>query len=167
MRLFLALPLSADLRAHLTDAQARLRAQGVRANFSRPENLHLTLAFLGETPRARDAARVMAACRDAAFPLTVAGLGRFGGVLWAGVRPCPPLEALAEGLQAGLRAAGFSLEARPFRAHITLARQARLDGPLPELPPAEMLADRLLLLESLRRDGRLVYRTVQEKRLRA
>ena len=48
MRLFIALPLCGDARQALLDVQQDMRNQGVRANFSRAENLHLTLAFLGE-----------------------------------------------------------------------------------------------------------------------
>ena len=167
MRLFLAIPFPPEVRAHLTEAQQQLRAQGVRGNFSRPENLHLTLAFLGETPRCRDAARALAATEDRCFSLTLGGFGRFGDVWWMGVEPCPPLEALAGALQTRLRDAGFNLESRPFRPHITLLRQAQGPaGARPDLPPVSMTVDRVVLMESLRREGRLIYRPVQEKRLK-
>lgn len=167
MRLFLAVPFPPEVRSHLAEAQRQLRAQGVQANFSRPENLHLTLAFLGETPRCRDAARAMAAAQDRCFPLTLGGFGHFGDVLWMGVEPCPALTDLATSLQARLREAGFALEDRPFRPHITLARRARCPQP-PQLhlPPLTMTVDRMVLMESLRQEGRLVYRVVQEKRLK-
>ena len=166
MRLFFAVPFPAEVRTQLQAFQRQLREAGVSGNFTRPENLHLTLAFLGETPRLREAARVLAAVDDRAFPLTVAGLGRFGDLLWAGVRPCPELEALAAGLQRRLREAGFSLEDRPFRPHVTLVRRAAGMAALPELPARTFSADRVVLMESLRADGRLVYRPLQERRLK-
>ena len=167
MRLFVAIPFPPDVRAHLAQAQQLLRSQGVRGNFSRVENLHLTLAFLGETPRCRDAARAMAAAEDRCFSMTLHGLGRFGDVWWMGVVPCPPLEDLAVSLQARLREAGFALESRPFRPHITLLRKAQgPPAPRLDLPPATMQAEKMVLMESLRQDGRLVYRVVQEKRLK-
>ena len=158
MRLFIAIPFSPEVRAHLTDAQARLRDLGVTGNVSRPENLHLTLAFLGETPRQRDAQRALSAIHCPAFPITVGGFGRFGDVLWMGVSPCPQLNALARDLQERLRGLGFSIERRPFRPHITLVRQAALPhGPLPKLPSVTMTADRAVLFSSSRQNGRLVY----------
>ena len=47
MRLFIALPVTAALRQTLTDAQAALRRQGARGRFTPPNNLHMTLTFLG------------------------------------------------------------------------------------------------------------------------
>ena len=167
MRLFFAIPFPPQVRAALAGVQEQLRAQGVRGNFSRVENLHLTLAFLGETPRCRDAAKAMAAAQDRRFSMTLGDPGRFGDVWWLGIRPCPPLEDLAAGLQARLREAGFSLESRPFRPHITLLRKAQGPAaPHVDLPPLTMDVDTVVLMESLRQNGRLIYRVVQEKRLK-
>ncbi len=167
MRLFCAIPFPPDVRAALAAYQRQLREAGAAGNFTRPENLHLTLAFLGETGAVRPAAKALAAAADRAFPLTLAGSGRFGDVFWVGVTPCPALEALAGALQQRLRDAGFALEDRPFRPHITLLRRAALPPQLPPLPPVTFSADRIVLFESAREGGRLVYRPVQEKRLRA
>ena len=94
MRLFAAIQLSPAVREALLTAQADLRRQG-RGSFPPPENLHLTLAFLGETadlPGAR-AALNAAVCRP--FTLAVGGtLGHFGDLWWAGVRGDPALEDL-------------------------------------------------------------------------
>ena len=166
MRLFFAVPFPPEVRSRLAEVQAQLRAQGVRGSFTRPENLHLTLAFLGDTPRCRDAARVLAGLEGRSFPLTLSGLGAFGDVWWAGVAPSAPLEALAQCLQQRLRETGFPLERRPFRPHITLLRRARGQLELqPDFDPISVTASRVVLLESLRSQGRLLYRPVQEKRL--
>ena len=91
MRLFCAIPFPPDVRAALAAYQRQLREAGAAGNFTRPENLHLTLAFLGETGAVRPAAKALAAAADRAFPLTLAGSGRFGDVFWVGVRPWPEL----------------------------------------------------------------------------
>ena len=159
MRLFAAIPLTEPVRTHLAAVQTELRRRG-RGSFPPPENLHLTLAFLGETdrePAARAALEKMVG--TGAFSLTVEGLGRFGDVWWAGVGSCPALDALALGLQASLRQAGFGLEDRAWRPHITLVRRYRLrteEAP-PTLAPAEMAVRRAGLLASVERDGRRVY----------
>lgn len=49
MRLFVAILFPEPVRKALMDTMAQMRAQGAHGNFTRPENLHLTLAFLGET----------------------------------------------------------------------------------------------------------------------
>ena len=73
MRLFIALPLCGDARQALLDVQQDMRNQGVRANFSRAENLHLTLAFLGalEGEAVRAAQEAVLSLKGAAFSLTL------------------------------------------------------------------------------------------------
>ena len=113
MRLFLAIQLSPAVREALLTAQDALRRQG-RGSFPPPENLHLTLAFLGE---AEDLTRARAALSEVScrpFSLAVGGPpGHFGDLLWAGVRADPALEELAVSLQADLRSRGFCQEDRP------------------------------------------------------
>lgn len=159
MRLFAALPLDRQALEALTRAQEELRRAG-RGSFPRREMLHLTLAFLGEVEDAAPAMVAAEALRGAgAFPLTLEGVGRFGDTWWAGVAENPALEALALGLQRDLRRRGFSLEERPWRPHITLARRYRPKGepPVLTLPPVTMEVRQVVLLESLRREGRAVY----------
>jgi len=77
---------------------------------------------------------------------------------WAGVRESPALRALASSLRRALKEAGYPVDDKPFRPHITLARQARFASPPRIEPPAlSMTADQIILMESKRIDGRLVY----------
>lgn len=168
MRLFIALPLSGKLRRILLDAQRELRAQGARANFSREENLHLTLAFLGEVEgEGVQAAREAVSSLDAApFPLALGRFGNFGDLYWAGLQKSEPLEALAARVRKALDERGLDYDRKPFRPHITLAR--RLHAPAPPritLPEAGMTADRALLMCSERVGGKLIYTPIAEKRL--
>ena len=159
MRLFTAIRPSPAAEETLLAAQAELRRLG-RGSFPRREMLHLTLAFLGETA---DAAAAKAAVEElrgtGAFSLTVEGVGRFGDTWWAGVRENSALEHLALGLQEDLRRRGFAIEARPWMPHITLARHYRPKSGMPELclPPVPMEVRQVVLLESLRQEGRAVY----------
>ena len=76
MRLFIAIRLSRPLVETLKQAQRDMRHQGAEGNFSREENLHLTLAFLGET---EDAAGALSAMEEVsgggAIRLAVSGVG--------------------------------------------------------------------------------------------
>ena len=157
MRLFVAIRPSPAVRDVLLDAEAALRRQG-RGTFTRPENLHLTLAFLGEAESAAPAqAALEAACTGGAVSLTVGGLGHFDDIWWAGVRENARLEALALGVQSALRQAGYPVERRPWRPHITLVRRWR--GPRPRLtvPDTAMRVERVSLMKSERVEGKLVY----------
>ena len=51
MRLFIVIPFSEEFREELLRVQREMKVNGVRGNFSRPENLHVTVAFLGEVKR--------------------------------------------------------------------------------------------------------------------
>lgn len=135
MRLFVALDLPAALRQRLA-----LLAGGLPgARWIRPENYHLTLRFIGETPgyRAEEADLALAALRVPGFSLSFAGVGTFEKAgkpvsLWVGVERNPALEHLQGKIETALQRAGFVPERRRFIPHVSLAR---LDN-----PPGEKLA---------------------------
>jgi len=99
-----------------------------------PENLHLTLAFLGSVPGPRVNAAVAAAQRalrtrdaadDALFRLEEIRYWEKAGIVHATPREASPrLLSLAHTLEASLRAAEFVLESRNFVPHVTLVRRA-------------------------------------------
>ncbi|WP_078901800.1 RNA 2',3'-cyclic phosphodiesterase [Actinacidiphila yeochonensis] len=134
MRLFVAvLPPPAAVRELAAAVAPLRRLPGAdRLRWTRPEDWHLTLAFLGEVPDSvrpgLDERLARAARRHPPHTLRLAGGGRFGDhVLWtaaAGERAA--LEGLARSLRAGARRAGAPAdEGHPFRSHLTLARTAR------------------------------------------
>lgn len=129
MRLFFAIWPDAMALQSLLDLQGALLAEcGGRA--TRREQLHLTLAFLGETPEERVPAltQILASLPTQFFALRTDRLGSFmpPGIVWAGPsEPNGPLLALKEALDVGLGSAGFPVEARRFRPHVTLLRDAR------------------------------------------
>jgi 2'-5' RNA ligase len=131
MRLFVAVHLPEEIRARLATVQDRLRRAQADVSWVKPENLHITLKFLGETePRRLD--RIRSALADAAqgaavFAAEVTGVGTFGGrnprVVWVGVRDgATPLAALARAVEDALAEVGVAKERRGFTAHFTLGR---------------------------------------------
>ena len=124
MRLFIALTLPAPVIRRLVSLQAGLRV----GRPVPPENMHLTLAFLGE--RREDALDAIGEAFEdlplAPFEIALAGVETLGAgetsVLAAGVRPSDPLAALESRLTARLRGAGLDLPRRRFRPHVTIAR---------------------------------------------
>ena len=86
MRLFIAVTLSEEIRKTITSTLHELKKQEVRGNYVPVQNLHLTLAFIGET---READRVKAAMQEVKykpFRLSMAEMGTFGDILWAGMK---------------------------------------------------------------------------------
>ena len=133
LRLFIAVELPASVRQRLADVTDELRGVGLeRLRWVRPENIHITLKFLGETPVERQP-QIEDALRAAAegvgpLELALGELGKFGGrqnprVLWVDVRgEVDALKALHRRVDARIAPLGFPAEERPFAAHLTLAR---------------------------------------------
>jgi 2'-5' RNA ligase len=128
-RLFAAITLSEDVKAGLAGMQTFF--PGLK--WTAPDNLHLTLCFIGQAPReCVDAVRQsLRAVRSEAFCLLVVGLGLFqrgnGGILWAGLREEPALAKLKRQVDAALRSdAGMKLEETRFAPHLTLSRLREL-----------------------------------------
>lgn len=125
MRLFIAIELPAELKRKL--GQLRTDIPGVR--WVPTEQIHLTLAFLGdvdEETMERLTAH-LADIRANAFKLSCASIGCFPGrqqprVVWIGVKPEPGLQKLATAVQQSALYAGIPLEERPFSPHLTIAR---------------------------------------------
>lgn len=124
MRSFLAIDLPEDVVDSLTRLQAMLPAGRVVP----PENLHLTLAFLGDQAEEQLEALhdELRAVSVAAFDLRFSGLGCFGAprpaTLFAEIAGCAALGALHAKLHSLIRRSGMSLPRDRFRPHVTLAR---------------------------------------------
>jgi 2''-5'' RNA ligase len=158
MRLFAALLPAPELRETLLRAQEELRRQGARGGFTREENLHLTLAFLGETENGAAARAALETLGGGPFELALTGAGRFNDLWWAGVEESPRLTALAAQTRDALLSRGFALERRPFRPHITLVRELRCSRPpVLEVPRTAMIVERVSLMRSERIGGKLTY----------
>lgn len=167
MRVFIAAELPEVWQEELWLAGQALRRLGVRGRFTRRENFHLTLAFLGEIPDPDGAAAVLDRLDAAPFPLETTEANRFvlrgGEIWWVGVAPHPGLLQAQARLCDGLRAAGFVLDRRPFLPHITLARRVFSPGDVgPEaltglLCPMETRVGHLTLLSSQLSRGGPVY----------
>ena len=169
MRLFIAIPFSEEFREELLRVQREMKVNGVRGNFSRPENLHVAVAFLGEV---KDPAPAMKALESVPVPelrLTSGPLGNFGELLWIGLRKNSALEEYVAEVRHALDNAGVEYDRKKFRPHITLVRRA--DWPyqvlveeLAEVHRVRMTVDRVCLMKSERIDGKLTYTVVGEVR---
>ncbi len=133
LRLFVAIELPQDVLDTLHRLQLELRRQGLEPlRWVRPEGIHLTLKFLGETPAERvpEIAQALERAAEGIPPheLSLGALGTFGSrnsprVLWVDLAGgLEPLRRLQARIEKSLADAGFPKEARAFSAHLTLAR---------------------------------------------
>lgn len=124
MRSFVAIDLPDEARDALERVQERIPV----GRITDPENLHLTLAFLGDQPQAalEELHMQLETIRSVPFELRLRGLGTFGNrdprVIWAGVEPEPALSILRDKVRSAARVAGIDLPRERFRPHVTLAR---------------------------------------------
>ena len=172
---FVAITLDDDVRERLRPYDAAVLDAAPRTRLVRSENRHITLAFLGETPRLDDAREALAAVNASAFELLIGGFGTFGRgsrqVLWVGVDRSPEIVACERAVRAAFERRNFTLPERAFTPHITLARgwNRKAAVPLDELraavQPLTMAVDRLSLLQTDHEDGHTVYRTLAEREL--
>ena len=171
MRAFIALPLPEGRRKALLAEMSRIeRRFPGSGRFSRPGNLHLTLAFLGEIPQASAAELAAALARIPAERLrfTFRGLGTFSSarILWMGLEEEGELCGMAAAARRVLDSLGIAYDRKPFRAHVTLARDwrgPRIEelGNFVEKNEPEPASARPLLFESARdAAGRVLYRPV-------
>ncbi|HWQ78861.1 MAG TPA: RNA 2',3'-cyclic phosphodiesterase [Anaerovoracaceae bacterium] len=177
MRLFIAINLSDEIKDYLTAAICELKNHASKGNFTRRENLHLTLVFLGELSADQPSAvkSAMNRVNGEPFRLSFSGFGRFKrngrDIHWVGVEKSEALFSIQKQLSVELEKAGFSLEDRAYSPHLTLGREVRLTDPsvniygsLPAVK-AEMDATRISLMKSERVNGILAYTEIYGKDL--
>ena len=163
-RLFFALWPDPAVRAALAGVTAGLKLP--RGRLTPPQNLHVTLVFLGAADAARRACVEAAAgaiqAEGFAVTLDRTGWWRRPQVFWAGssVTP-PPLLDLVRALQAGCEACGFPRENRPFEVHATLARKVPAEPPALDLEPIPWPVDHFVLVESALTPAGSEYRVLR------
>lgn len=128
-RLFFALWPDASTRAALVQAQGAMSECGGQA--MHPDDLHVTLAFLGEVAASQITCVQMAAERVQvdAFDMRFTCRGSWSGarVAWVAPNQSPPaLQALVQQLWQGLAVCGYRPEDGPYRPHVTLWRKAAM-----------------------------------------
>jgi 2'-5' RNA ligase len=142
MRTFIAIELPSEIKSALASLQTELRRAGADVSWTRPENIHLTLKFLGEVDERRigevEKVCVASAAEFQPFTLRLNETGVFPNarqprILWAGL--AGEIEKTAEmrkRLDDGLALIGFEREEKDFRPHLTIGR-VKSNGKIREL----------------------------------
>lgn len=160
MRIFIAIRFTEAFKSSILDAQDGLREYGVRGNYTQPENLHLTLAFIGETERVAEIKAAVDAVKFEPFVIRTGKLGCFNGrsrVLWLGIEGEDKVKTIAQQLRRNLDKCGIDYAKGKFSPHITLVR---LPSEMPldvEVESESMTVSEISVMNSERINGRLVY----------
>ena len=182
MRLFIGLPLPHEVETELGRIITHLKAQGGRVTWVAPENIHMTVRFLGETDDAR-VPKLKALISEVAQHLRPAHLviDRLGGfpnlhkprVIWAGVTPGSDVDRLAKmarHVELEVRQMRFGPDQKGFKPHMTLGRVKDPSG-LQQLTatlssmriePVRVLIDRIVLFKSTLTPQGSIYERLHE-----
>lgn len=131
LRSFIAIELPERVRSAISELQQELKQRKADIRWVKPDSIHLTLKFLGDTDEKildRIAEATKAACGGyGRFDLETKGVGVFPDmraprVLWLGISDNDSLTGLQKDIENGLATIGFSPEKRRFRPHLTIGR---------------------------------------------
>ena len=141
MRLFIAIMLSDDMKKSVIGTMHELKKADVRGSYVPAQNLHVTLAFIGET---KDAAAIKTAMQTISckpFRMAFADMGVFDNLLWVGIKGNQGLNKLAKYVTTALDAAQI-----PY-------------GPWKKVSPpkGDMTVKKVSLMKSEQKDGKRVY----------
>jgi 2'-5' RNA ligase len=176
MRLFIAINFTQEICEALYGTIQKLKSNSVKGNFTRQENLHLTLAFIGDTTKVTTVKQVMDCVNSMPIKIKLAGLGKFprpgGDIYWVGVEKNEALDELHNQLVSKLIEAGFTMEKRPYKPHLTLGRRIIPDRNFDlgefnkTLQPISFEITMISLMKSERLNGKLIYTELYSKKLK-
>jgi len=185
MRTFIAVGISSGVRERIARIQAEFRKGNPDVKWVEPENLHLTLKFLGEVSEEKISGVIektrMAAYGISNFMVHLSGFGsfpnlKFPRVVWIGIKEgSEELKNLSTRIEENLSQLGFAKEKREFSAHLTIGRvrspreKGKLVKKIEELERSEVgefSVDRVLVMESQLSSQGPTYRIIEEVNLK-
>lgn len=180
LRCFIAVELPETVKSSLRDVLGILRKSDAAVRWTPPENIHLTIKFLGQTdesliaPMKESLSKKLLTYKP--FYITISDVGCFPNerrpkIVWIGIERSESLSNLQKEIDADLVKFGFSLEKREFSPHLTIGRvkaQDNLLGMLRRLKElrsssfANMEVKSISLMESVLKPAGAQYFTLAE-----
>lgn len=131
LRCFISLELPEEVKKTICACIERLKAAGADVRWVKPENLHLTLKFLGDTPEEllKDINKKLihiAKAQDR-FSLQLSGIDAFPNikyprVVWLGVHDSDAIIRLQHDIDESMAGLGFKKDDKKFKPHLTIGR---------------------------------------------
>jgi len=128
MRLFVGIDITEDIRERISSYVAGLQREFPtdRAKWVKPESLHLTLKFIGESKEPEKIKSALSSIQAPSFEVSFCSVGFFTPraprVFWAGVKASETLPTLANTIDSALGSIGIAREPKDYTPHLTLAR---------------------------------------------
>lgn len=180
MRTFIGINFDEDIKEYLTEIQEKVKINCKGGNYTKRDNFHLTLRFMGEVKRDEIELLSEAVCEagnaNKKFDLTANELGFFTkgsrSIVWLGVSENKKLIRLFQTLEKSLGRQGFSRDKKGLSPHITLGRDVDLFLSQQQMKDKIKIEDKTLpinsisLLESARVGSNLVYRPIYTESLK-
>ena len=141
----------------LISAQNTMYDRGIRGNFTSEENMHLTLAFIGEYPDADLVLDALSTVSFTPFDITLEGIGCFGDLWWAGLKESVPLMSVVRRIRRALAESEIPFDRKRFSPHITLIRKASGKMPGIQVQPVTMTVSTISLMRSDRGRNGMIY----------
>ncbi|WP_044914750.1 RNA 2',3'-cyclic phosphodiesterase [Butyrivibrio sp. WCE2006] len=156
MRLFIAINFDENMTDALIEMQDDLIRSGVSGNFTREENLHMTLVFIGESDEPEKIEEIMRDVPLRSFTIKVSGMMRFKDMIFARVVDNPDLSDYVKRLRHALSDNDIDFDKKKFMSHITLVRRA---GGVKNIP----IQSDEIIEESMRVKGISLMKSEQSK----
>lgn len=161
MRVFAAVELSDDLKKTIVSFMHDLKKSGITGNFVPAQNLHMTLAFIGETDDVRPIREAMDQISPEKARLVIAGCEFWEDTLVLTVKGNQKLKKLSQNLRKELKSRGIPYDEQEFRPHISVLRKAKGRKLTVPVPKGEMTVTGISLIKSdLRKDRAPEYREI-------
>ena len=126
MRLFIAACLDDDVRDTLIKVQNGLKKQKLKARYTKPENLHMTVAFIGDYGNPEAVLDALETVQFTSIETTFEGLQVHRDMIFARLVETPQMVTTVKRVRRALAEAGVPFDRKLFLAHITLARGVEL-----------------------------------------
>lgn len=124
MRQFIALTFNSSFKEELMAIMDTLKEEGIQGKYYDLDNLHMTLAFFGETDRQDEIMEIIHAIPFPEITITLNRIGHFKKIYWVGVKENPELDAYVNTLRNTLKQHDIPFDDKPFYPHITILRKA-------------------------------------------
>ena len=164
MRLFIAIHLSDAIKDVLSAVQDEMYEQGVRGNFTSRENMHLTLAFIGEYPDKEQVMEALSSVSFSSYAISLSGMGCFRDLWWVGMEESAPLAAVVRRIRRALAENDIPFDRKRFSPHVTLIRKSNGVMPGIQIDKISMPVERISLMRSDRGKRGMIYTEVGEIR---